>query len=245
MSDVSLEDPSLQRACDDDLITDVLHVIKSGKEATVYCCRAHPRTGHKLLAAKVYRPLEYRRFRNDAVYRSARVILDRRLRRAVRRKTRTGRGVQFGRWMGNEFETLQILHGAGADVPQPVALCGSAVLMEYVGAERSPARTLNKVKLAPDEAEPLFARLMRNVELWLAHHRVHADLSAFNILYWKGRMKVIDFPQAVDPRLNPSSFMLLLRDVDHVCGYFSRFAVQANPHELAEDLWTRYLRDEL
>jgi RIO kinase 1 len=27
------------------LITEVLHVVKSGKEATVYCCQAHPSIG--------------------------------------------------------------------------------------------------------------------------------------------------------------------------------------------------------
>ena len=34
---------------EDWLITEVLHVVKSGKEATVYCCRAHPHTGEKLI----------------------------------------------------------------------------------------------------------------------------------------------------------------------------------------------------
>ena len=34
------------------LITEVLHVVKSGKEATVYCCQAHRSTGVELLAQK-------------------------------------------------------------------------------------------------------------------------------------------------------------------------------------------------
>ena len=32
------------------LITGVDHVVKSGKEAIVYCCRAHPATGAEFLA---------------------------------------------------------------------------------------------------------------------------------------------------------------------------------------------------
>jgi len=32
------------------LITGIDHVVKSGKEATVYCCRAHPATGADFLA---------------------------------------------------------------------------------------------------------------------------------------------------------------------------------------------------
>src|SRR5436305_3315565 len=89
------------------LITEVLHVVKSGKEATVYCCRAHPSTGAQFLAAKVYCPRQLRSFQNDAVYQQGRLIQasegpdgllevgsgrwDRRLQRAVKNKSRTGR----------------------------------------------------------------------------------------------------------------------------------------------------------
>ena len=46
-------------------------------------------------------------------------------------------------------------------------------------------------------------RLLWNVELFLGHNWIHADLSAFNVLWWEGRGTVIDLPQAVDPRSNP------------------------------------------
>ena len=60
----------------DQLITDVLRQVKGGKEATVYCCAAHPGTGRTLIAAKVYRPRMFRNLRNDAVYRQGRAVLD-------------------------------------------------------------------------------------------------------------------------------------------------------------------------
>src|SRR5438270_7415259 len=77
------------------MITEVLHVVKSGKEATVYCCQAHPSTGVELLAAKVYRPRNQRGFKNDAIYREGRVIREGHVRRAVQNKSRFGREVQF------------------------------------------------------------------------------------------------------------------------------------------------------
>src|SRR6185312_13707093 len=58
------------------LITDVLHEAHSGKEATVYCCKAHPSTGVEYLAAKIYRPRMFRSLRNDAIYRFSRVQRD-------------------------------------------------------------------------------------------------------------------------------------------------------------------------
>lgn len=39
-----------------ELIVELGEPIKSGKEATVFRCHAHPRTGHSQLALKVYRP---------------------------------------------------------------------------------------------------------------------------------------------------------------------------------------------
>ena len=79
---------------DDGWIADVLHTVKSGKEATVYCCKGGTRAEAGLIAAKVYRPRAWRSFKNDAVYQEGRVIVDRRLRRAVAKKTQTGRGCQ-------------------------------------------------------------------------------------------------------------------------------------------------------
>ena len=52
---------------EDDMITEVVRVVNSGKEGTVYCCRASARTGQELFAAKSYRPPEHRMFHRSAV----------------------------------------------------------------------------------------------------------------------------------------------------------------------------------
>ena len=53
---------------DEGWITELIRPVKSGKEATVYLCRAGERTGEELVAAKVYRSLHQRGFKNDSVY---------------------------------------------------------------------------------------------------------------------------------------------------------------------------------
>jgi len=237
--------PELSIFYDRWLITDVLDTVKSGKEATVYCCRAHPSTGTKLLAAKLYRPPEFRNFKDDAIYKEGRVILDKRLRRAVKKKTELGRGVEFLSWVEHEYQTLSLLHSAGADIPQPLAVSGPAILMEYVGDIQLPAPMLKDISLDEDEAHRLFDILMNNVELWLACNVVHADLSAYNILYWEGKVKVIDFPQSVDARFNTNASSLLARDINNLCRYFMRYGVEADSTRLAAELWTRFLNAEL
>jgi len=243
---------SLQHFYDQDLIADVLYVAKSGKEATVYCCAADESTGLEYLAAKVYRPRMFRSLSNDALYRHGRERRDKEGRvlrgkpeRGSLKQTERGRAAQVSSWIAYEFETQRLLYQAGADVPRPLAQIGNAVLMEYVGDGEQVAPRLSEVDLDPEQAQPLFDGLMRNVELALACDRIHGDLSAFNVLYWQGAATVIDFAQAVDPRHNHELYALLERDIDRLYRYFARYGAVADPGALAADLWTRYLCGEL
>jgi len=230
---------------EDQQITDVLRQVKGGKEATVYCCRAHVGLGGGLIAAKVYRPRMFRNLRNDSVYRAGRATLDAegkathgtREGRALANKTRFGQNLRHLSWLSNEFSTLELLHKAGLDVPEPFADSANAILMEYLGDEEQVAPTLNNVSIAAAEARPLFDRLIWNVAGMLDHNRVHGDLSAHNILYWEGELRIIDFPQAVSPFENPNAFELFTRDVTRVCSYFARHGVDRDPSQLATDLW--------
>ena len=230
------------------IISDVLWKVKGGKEANVYCCQAHPSTGLDLVAAKVYRPQMFRNLRNDARYRQGREVVDssgkvvrsRRESLAVRKNTRFGQELRHQSWLESEYLTMQLLHEAGADVPKPLTRGSNVILMEYVGGDQTPAPTLKEVTLAASEARGLFDRLVNNLAIMLACHRVHADFSAYNVLYWDGDFKIIDFPQAVDPRRNPEAADLFLRDVERLCQYFARYRIAANAHMLANDLWSRY-----
>ena len=232
------------------LITDVLHEAHSGKEATVYCCVAHPSTGVEYLAAKIYRPRMFRSLRNDAIYRFSRVQRDEegqaehgnsRRGSAATRKTEKGRAAQVASWIEYEYLTQRLLHTHGADVPRTFAQVGNAVLMEYIGEAKQPAPRLSDVTLQPGEVQDHFERVLRNIELALQHGRIHGDLSAYNILYWQGRVTLIDFAQAVDPYHNSDVYSLFVRDIERVCQYFALYDVQSNPHDLAREIWTRHM----
>jgi RIO kinase 1 len=239
-------DSSLDPLIAEGLISETLYPVKSGKEATVYCCLGGPAAGVELLAAKVYKPLEARVFRNDAAYKQGRTrSLGRRDKLAYAKKTAHGRDLQFGIWIGSEYQTLGMLHAVGADVPRPIARSGGALLIEYFGDRDGAAPMLSQVTLPPPQALAAFKRIIRNVALWLRHDLVHGDLSPYNILYWNERPTIIDFPQAVDPRFNQDARALLERDVENVCRHFARQGVEAEAVAIADELWRRYRRAEL
>jgi RIO kinase 1 len=238
---------ALQAFIDDGTIDEVLGTVKSGKEATVYCCDSSRHGGPRggLVAAKVYRSHKVRQFANDAAYTSGRIRRHNRYARAVAQKSRAGREFAFAAWVGAEFTTLQLLHGAGADVPEPIAQSDTVIVMEYVGDDDAPAPMLANVHLDEPEARRVFDRIMRNIELALANDRVHGDLSPHNVLYLEGELRIIDFPQAVDPRFNPNALSLLERDVDTICRFAERHGIDADAHRISRELWGRFLRADL
>ena len=226
----------------DGLIAEVLYPIKSGKEATVYCCRAGAALDTQFVAAKVYKPRAFRSFRDDSVYREGRVILDRRARRAAAKRTDFGQQVQSALWTNHEWTVLKLLHTAGADVPRPLAHSSGGILMEFIGDGDGAAPGLKAVEMTPAQAEALFDRLLDNIQLWLAWNIVHGDLSPYNVLYQDGAPVVIDFPQACDPRFNTNAFRLLVRDIDNLARFFERHGVRRDAFSLAERYWAAWER---
>ena len=232
---------ALDHFLDEGLITSVMRIVKTGKEASVHLCRANPSTTDRdLLAVKVYHPLDRRDFRDESLYRDGEWIKERRIRVALEKKTRFGREVQGSLWVNREWETLRALAEAGVSVPRPVAATEDAILMEYIGDETQAAPQLQAYRPDRDEAEELFGQVIHAIELMLYRNVIHGDLSAYNVLVWDGRAVVIDLPQAVDPRKNRHAQALLERDVVRVCDHFARFGVPSSPRRIASDLWTAW-----
>jgi RIO kinase 1 len=241
---------SLTPFYDEGLIVDVLAMVKGGKEASVYLCEPDPARDLGLLAAKVYRPRMFRNLRNDKMYREGREILMAEgkpagkqagtIARAIRNKTAFGQEAAHTSWLMHEHMALECLYAAGGAVPQPISASDNAVLMSYHGDERRAAPTLNSIHLAADEAGVLFEEVLRNVELMIQHDLIHGDLSAYNILYWEGKITIIDFPQVVNLHTNPKARFILKRDLTRTCEYFAAQGVRCNPYAITDELWHRY-----
>ena len=229
-------------------ITDVLRRLKGGKEASVYLCRSGPAIDAPLVAAKVYRPRQLRNLKNDGAYRAGRVDLDENGRAIVKdgdlhamaKRTNYGEELRHQSWIAYEYQTLEMLYEAGADVPRPYAMEKNAILMDYIGDLDTAAPTLNTVTLEPQEVKPLYERVIRDINLLLANQRIHGDLSAYNILYWDGDITFIDFPQVVQPDSNPAAWSIFLRDMTRICQYFASQGLRRDPRKLAAELWTAH-----
>jgi RIO kinase 1 len=236
---------SLVEIAEHQWISDVLRKVKGGKEASVYLCKSGNAIAAPFVAAKIYRPRMLRNLKNDAQYRVGRVDLDedgstlwkRADADAIAKRSSYGEELRHQSWIAYEFTTMELLHESGADVPKPYAMEKNAIVMDFIGDAAIAAPVLNSVSLDRHEAQIIFDRVVYNIDILLAHNRIHGDLSAYNILYWNDGIKLIDFPQVVLPEENPAAWNILRRDILRVCEYFTRQGIRVDPQKLAEDLW--------
>lgn len=191
----------------------VVSKLKSGKEADVWLVRI---TG-SLFALKIYAS---NGLSTRAKYTQGQWISQPSLRKAVRQKTKVGKDLQQRLWTKREFYLLKKLHEEGAIVPEVFAHTDNTILMQYLGNEEMAAPRLINIELDSSTKKAAQSKIEESIKLFLKNGIVHADLSAYNILWWNGLPWVIDFPQAADIRHNPSWRELYERDLKNIRTYF-------------------------
>jgi RIO kinase 1 len=225
--------------------------LKSGKEAEVFLVeRRFERSGSRLLAHKRYRirypgkdELRLAGFSNSTSFRRHTMYRDgwfvgSRDRRALAagNKSRYGQRLAVDLWPVQEWAMLTRAWWAGASVPVPVESTDDGLLMEFVGDESQAAPTLVAARLGTDALASAWTQLLENLRTLTAAGLVHADLSAYNLLWWHGRLVVIDLPQAVEFTTNADAFDLLHRDVANVGDWFTRRGVAVDVEEVYAEL---------
>jgi RIO kinase 1 len=225
--------------------------LKSGKEAEIFLVeRRYATSGPRLIAHKRYRPRYPRKdqlreegfsnstsYRGDAVYKAG-WFLPTRDKKAVMGGSRYGHELAAQLWPMQEWAMLRAAWEAGVRVPYPVEQTERGLMMEFIGDEDQAAPKLAQARLSPDELASAWEQLTSSlVALTMAGH-VHADLSTYNLLWWEGRVVVIDLPQAVEFTTNADAFDLLHRDVANVGDWFSRHGVAVDVEAVYAELVT-------
>ena len=124
----------------------------------------------------------------------------------------------------------------GASVPYPVEQTDLGLLMAFVGNEERAAPKLEEARLSTPELASAWEQLLDSLRALTIAGIVHADLSAYNLLWWEGRLVVIDLPQAVEFTTNTDAYDLLHRDVANVGAWFTRRGVRLDVEEVYAEL---------
>lgn len=206
----------------------------SGKEANVFLVELR---GEQRVA-KVYKNSDHRSFKNRADYTEGRKTRNSRDQRAVEKRSKHGRAEEEEAWKSSEVDIIHRLHTGGVRVPIPYAFLEGVLVMEcVVDPTGNPAPRLGDLQFTSESAQVIYDRVIREVVRMLAVGVVHGDLSDFNVLVSGDEPIVIDFPQSVDTASNTSARRLLLRDVDNLHHFLSRWAPRAPRMAYAEEMW--------
>ena len=199
--------------------------LKSGKESDVYLVARSANGRTSLLAEKHFRDFKRRLFRNTYEYAGLWGEGTRHEDRAMRKNTRFGQEHRHKRWIANEWTNLVHLYDAGVTVPPPVELIEDGYLMAFIGDGHHAAPRLEAVDLDVRTAGRVWNELVDEIARMLEAERVHGDLSAYNVLWWRERAVLIDFSQSVEIVSHPAARDLLVRDITGLAGYFRRQGV--------------------
>lgn len=205
-----------------------LGILKTGKESDVHLVARRGAGRTVLLAEKRFLARDRRLFRDNSLYRGVWGEGTRRENRAMRKNTRFGHEAMHARWISGEWESLVYLHAAGATVPPPVELLEDGYRMAFIGDADRAAPRLSEVDLDTSTATRVWRELLDEVALFVAADRVHGDLSAFNVLWWRERAVIIDLSQTVDIVTHPAARALLERDLRSLARYFDRRGVHTD-----------------
>lgn len=211
--------------------------LKSGKEAVVFQVFFKG----KKLALKVYKPREDRAFQNDIIYVEGKYFRNPTERKAVLKRTKSGKSVIHKYWVRREFFLLNKVKKLGATVPEVLSYTKDSILMEFIGDEEIAPRLID-VELTIDEAKKVFNQICADLKIFLDCGIIHSDLSAYNILWWEEKAFIIDLPQAIDIRENPNKELLLERDLDNLIKYFSKY-FEINKEKVKSDFLLSFPRD--
>lgn len=231
--------PYIEQLIANSAIDELITVIKSGKEASVFLglCK------NNYVAVKVYTDLRLRSFRRDEVYRQGRYIGSQRIEKAIDQGSNFGVDAHQIIWVQEEYQNLKVLHKSGVPVPRPVAVSGLAIVMEFVGSnEGEPAPRISDISMERNEAEDAFSQSVVILEQIYGLDRVHGDYSTFNLLWHSGMAVAIDFPQMINVDNNPNYKALLRRDIASLCKSFKRFGINPDEEGICRKFGVKYFQ---
>ena len=187
------------------IISYVNGVVKAGKESVLFWAIGENETD---LALKVYL-VSTSNFKKRAPY----IDGDPRFSKI---KKGTKNLVYF--WAQKEFKNLSRCYDKGIPVVKPIHVSKNILVMEFVGKNGVPAKTLLESKIDMKDyhsAISLLGRLYKEANL------VHGDFSEYNIFKTEKGLILFDLGSAVDLE-HPNANNFLKRDINNISKFFAK-----------------------
>lgn len=185
--------------------------VSTGKEANLYYGESK---SDKPLAVKIFKT-SMLEFKDREPY----VVGEYRFRRGY---SKSNYRKMVEKWALKEYSNTLRLYNAGIPCPKPIEISKHIYVMEFIGKEGWPAKRLQEAKISSNNLLSLYLeiiKIMRN--MYQKAKLVHADLSAYNILYFKSKPYIIDVSQSISDD-HPNAMIFLRSDCDNITNFFKK-----------------------
>jgi len=123
-------------------------------------------------------------------------------------------------WAEKEMRNLRRLENVGIPCPKVHVLKQHVLVMSFIGKNGWPAPRLKDAKLTDTKLREIYLDLIKSVRtMYQKAKLVHGDLSEYNLLYFKGRVYIIDVSQSVEND-HPNALEFLRKDCENVKNFF-------------------------
>lgn len=136
-------------------------------------------------------------------------------------------------WARKEYTNLKECQLKRIDAPRPIAVNRNILIMSYLGTSTRAAPMIRNIET---DFKKLYLQTVDVIKrLYIEAHLVHADLSEYNILYYRNKPYIIDMGQSVTWK-HPSADFFLERDLKNVFNFFRKKGVNCKYEPLLEEL---------
>lgn len=138
-------------------------------------------------------------------------------------------------WAEKEVRNLKRLNKAEIPSPMPIYLKNNVLIMTLIGDEECVAPRLRDAKIeTPDEVYGQCVDII--TRMYKIACLIHADLSEYNLLYYKRTVFVIDVGQSVEiSHKNGHDFLIM--DIRNINNFFQRLGVNVlSPNAIFENV---------
>lgn len=136
-------------------------------------------------------------------------------------------------WAKKEFRNLSQCYAAGIPVPRPLYLVKNVLVMEFIGKDGAPSKSLLYSEVDEDDYNKAICIIK---DLYNKAKLVHGDFSEYNIFKTENGLVVFDLGSGVDLR-HPNAQEFLKRDINNITKFFYKRGVSVeDPIKLFEDI---------
>ncbi|KAM6900111.1 serine/threonine-protein kinase RIO3 [Xenentodon cancila] len=128
-------------------------------------------------------------------------------------------------WAEKEMHNLIRMKKAEIPCPEVVLLKKHILVMSFIGKDHVPAPKLKDAMLNCEDMKTAYDQVLQLMQkLYQECFLVHADLSEYNMLWYEGKVWLIDVSQSIEPT-HPHGLEFLFRDCRNVATFFRKRGV--------------------